>query len=257
MQENKLEMKDFVPNLLRRTEIPCMRLKLVDTTPGIAESKFGGRGYVPHDAAIPTNSEGVQMRLLAQIDCRQITIPDFPTSGLLQFWAINDDLTGCDFDNNTEQKDFRICYYETVDPTVTEEEVAAKEGNNLPCEEDFFPIEGCFGLKNPLALRTWFYRILVNEALQYLRRQKREVPLGEEHTEAMTYEEPAFDEDKQAYEAVMQLSEPMKTVIILHYYEDLTLKQIAEITDTPLSTVKTRLYSALKKLKLILKEEEK
>ena len=150
MQENKLEMKDLVPNLLRRTEIPCMRLKLVDTTPGIAESKFGGRGYVPHDAAIPTNSEGVQMRLLAQIDCRQITIPDFPTSGLLQFWAINDDLTGCNFDNNTEQKDFRICYYETVDPTVTEEEVAAKEGNHQPCEEDeedFFPIDGCFGLK--------------------------------------------------------------------------------------------------------------
>lgn len=102
MQENKFEMKDIVPELLQRTEIPCMRLKLVDTTPGIAESKFGGRGYVPHDAAIPTNSEGVQMRLLAQIDCRQITIPDFPTSGLLQFWAINDDLTGCNFDNNTE-----------------------------------------------------------------------------------------------------------------------------------------------------------
>lgn len=150
MQENKLEMKDVVPNLLQHTEIPCMRLKLVDTTPGIAESKFGGRGYVPHDAAIPTNSEGVQMRLLAQIDCRQITIPDFPTSGLLQFWAINDDLTGCNFDNNTEQKDFRICYYETVDPTVTEEEVAAKEGNHQPYEEDeedFFPIDGCFGLE--------------------------------------------------------------------------------------------------------------
>ena len=53
----------------------------------------------------------------------------------------------------------------------------------------------------------------------------------------------------------MQLPEPMKTVIILHYYEDLTLKQIAEITDTPLSTVKTRLYSALRKLKQTLKEE--
>ena len=45
MQENKFEMKDIVPELLRHTEIPCMRLKLVDTTPGIAESKFGGRGY--------------------------------------------------------------------------------------------------------------------------------------------------------------------------------------------------------------------
>ena len=101
-----------------------------------------------------------------------------------------------------------------------------------------------------------FYRL----AYSYVKEEKAaldEVPLGKEHTETMTYEEPAFDEDKQAYEAVMQLSEPMKTVIILHYYEDLTLKQIAEITDTPLSTVKTRLYSALKKLKLILKEEEK
>ena len=147
-----------------------------------------------------------------------------------------------------QNKFYRLAY-----SYVKEEQAALDVIQNAICRA----LEGCFGLKNPLALRTWFYRILVNEALQYLRKQKREVPLGEEHTEAMTYEEPAFDEDKQAYEAVMQLSEPLKTVIILHYYEDLTLKQIAEITDTPLSTVKTRLYSALKKLKLILKEEEK
>ena len=147
-----------------------------------------------------------------------------------------------------QNKFYRLAY-----SYVKEEQAALDVIQNAICRA----LESCFGLKNPLALRTWFYRILVNEALQYLRKQKREVPLGEEHTETMTYEEPAFDEDKQAYEAVMQLSEPMKTVIILHYYEDLTLKQIAEITDTPLSTVKTRLYSALKKLKLILKEEEK
>ena len=152
------------------------------------------------------------------------------------------------YKTENQNKFYRLAY-----SYVKEEQAALDVIQNAICRA----LEGCFGLKNPLALRTWFYRILVNEALQYLRKQKREVPLGEEHTEAMTYEEPAFDEDKQAYEAVMQLSEPMKTVIILHYYEDLTLKQIAEITDTPLSTVKTRLYSALKKLKLILKEEEK
>ena len=118
-------------------------------------------------------------------------------------------------------------------------------------------LEGCYGLRNPLAIKTWFYRIVVNESLQYLRKQKKETTLTEEHTATLTYHEPAFAEDKGAYEAVMQLPEPMKTVVILHYYEDLTLKQIAEITNTPLSTVKTRLYSALKKLKLTLKEEEK
>lgn len=117
-------------------------------------------------------------------------------------------------------------------------------------------LEGCFGLRNPLALKTWFYRIVVNESLQYLRKQKRETPLTDEQTAALTYTEPAFAANQEAYTAVMQLPEAMKTVIILHYYEDLTLKQIAEITETPLSTVKTRLYSGLKKLKLILKEAE-
>ena len=118
-------------------------------------------------------------------------------------------------------------------------------------------LENCFSLRNPLALKTWFYRIVVNESLQYLRKQKKETTLTEEHTAGLTYTESAFTEDNEAFAAVMQLPEPMKTVVILHYYEDLTLKQIAEITDTPLSTVKTRLYSALKKLKLTLKEEQK
>ena len=142
-------------------------------------------------------------------------------------------------------------FYRLAYSYVQEEQAALDVVQNAICRG----LENCFGLKNPSALRTWFYRILVNEALQYLRKQKKETPLAEEHTAALTYCEPAFEADQRAYEAVMGLPEAMKTVVILHYYEDMTLKQIAEITNTNLSTVKTRLYSALKKLRLILKEE--
>ncbi len=145
-----------------------------------------------------------------------------------------------------QNKFYRLAY-----SYVQEEQAALDVVQNAICRA----LEGCFGLKNPLALKTWFYRILVNESLQYLRKRKKETTLTEEHTATLTYSEPAFEEDKRAYEAVIQLPEAMKNVVLLHYYEDLTLKQIAEITDTPLSTVKTRLYSALKKLKLTLKEE--
>ena len=141
-----------------------------------------------------------------------------------------------------QNKFYRLAY-----SYVQEEQAALDVVQNAICRA----LEGCFGLKNPLALKTWFYRILVNESLQYLRKRKKETTLTEEHTATLTYRE----EDKRAYEAVIQLPEAMKNVVLLHYYEDLTLKQIAEITDTPLSTVKTRLYSALKKLKLTLKEE--
>lgn len=117
-------------------------------------------------------------------------------------------------------------------------------------------LEGCYRLKNPRALKTWFYRIVVNEALQYLRKQKKEASLPPEDAAALVYQEPAFEQDRIAYEAAINLPEQMKTVVLLHYYEDLTLKQIAEITDTNLSTVKTRLYTALKRLREQLKEDE-
>ena len=146
-----------------------------------------------------------------------------------------------------QNKFYRLAY-----SYVQDEESALDVVQNAICRG----LEGCYSLRNPLALKTWFYRIIVNEALQYLRKQKKETTLTEEHTAGLTYSEPAFTEDTATYNAVMQLPEPLKTVVILRYYEDLTLKQIAEITDTNLNTVKTRLYSALKKLKQTLKEAE-
>lgn len=113
--------------------------------PTIFESKFAGLGYVPHDKQIPVNSLDTQLRLLAQIDCSKVELENFPEKGLLQFWVIDDDLVGADFDEPTVQDDFQIIYYETVDETVTEEEVAAKVIESE--EESYFPIDKEIALK--------------------------------------------------------------------------------------------------------------
>lgn len=115
-------------------------------------------------------------------------------------------------------------------------------------------LEKCYDLKNPAALKTWFYRIVVNEALQYLREYKKELISADEEMPETVYIEQAYEKDRSVYEQVQQLPEPMKTIVVLHFYEDLTLKQIAEITKTNLNTVKTRLYSALRKLEKNMKE---
>jgi len=57
------------------------------------------------------------------------------------------------------------------------------------------------------------------------------------------------------YERVCQLPEQMKTIIILHFYEQMTLKEISQTLDVNLNTVKTRLYAALKRLKNELEVE--
>ena len=48
----------------------------------------------------------------------------------------------------------------------------------------------------------------------------------------------------------------LQTVIKLRFYEELSLKEISEVTGWNLNTVKTRLYTALKKLRLSLEGEE-
>ena len=46
-----------------------------------------------------------------------------------------------------------------------------------------------------------------------------------------------------------RLDSQLRTIIILHYFEGLTLEEVAEITKTNLDTVKTRIYRALRYLR--------
>ena len=121
---------------------PCMKIKLIDRKPSIFGSKIGGVGYLPHEMDVPTNKQGNQLRLLAQINCSDVELDNFPKQGLLQFWILNDSLSGLDFDDNTNQDGFRIVYHPFIDETVTEMELTFKVFGNPFDDEDAFPIKG-------------------------------------------------------------------------------------------------------------------
>lgn len=136
-----------IKEIMAETERESIKIELdLSHKPSIFESKFAGLGYVPHDKQIPVNSLDKQLRLLAQIDCSKIELKDFPKKGLLQFWVMDDDLVGADFDEPTVQDDFKILYYETVDESVTEEEIVAKT-TEPDDDESYFPVEKEVALK--------------------------------------------------------------------------------------------------------------
>lgn len=109
-------------------------------------------------------------------------------------------------------------------------------------------------LKDTAYLKTWFYRILVNESLMHLRRSKRLVLV-----ESIEDGEPGCGEDlaqsMDMYNAIQALEVKIRTVIILRFFEDMKLEEIAVITKTNLSTVKSRLYKGLELLKVSIGEE--
>lgn len=109
-------------------------------------------------------------------------------------------------------------------------------------------------LRQPEYLKTWFYRILLNESMNHYRRGKRLVSLDEAIPDAPA---PAGDpaERLDLYAAIDRLDPREQAIIRLRFFEDMKLEEIARITDTNLNTVKSRLYKSLKKLRELTGEE--
>ena len=109
-------------------------------------------------------------------------------------------------------------------------------------------------LKDAGAMRTWFYRILVNVCTDTLRQRKRVTLVPPEALDTGSYEDP-LPEDGSLARRVDALPPEVATIVKLRFYEDLSLKEISQIVDCPLSTVKTRLYTGLKKLRIAVEGE--
>lgn len=82
----------------------------------LSQSKFGGYPYLPLTAEHPKDENGKVMMLLAQLNFTDIPkLENMPEKGILQFFiSYEDDVYGIDFDEQTNQKNFRTVYYENV-----------------------------------------------------------------------------------------------------------------------------------------------
>ncbi len=111
-------------------------------------------------------------------------------------------------------------------------------------------------LRNEHAMRTWFYTILVNESLSVLKEKKRVVLSKEETGPEPGYEEKGFELYDELYDQIDQLEPEVQSIIRLRFFEELPLEQIAEIMKMNLSTVKSKLYRGLNRLKIAVREED-
>ena len=110
-------------------------------------------------------------------------------------------------------------------------------------------------LRQPEFLKAWFYRILLNESMNYYRHNRRLVSLDE----ALGDTAPAPAGDTAArldlYDAIGRLEEKEQTIIRLRFFQDLKLEEIAQVTGVNLNTVKSRLYKSLRKLRELTGED--
>ena len=110
------------------------------------------------------------------------------------------------------------------------------------------------GLRRPESLKPWFYRILINESMNYYRYTRRLTPLEEAAEAAAPAGDHAARLDLLA--AIGRLDQKDQLIIRLRFFEDLKLEEIAQATGLNLNTVKSRLYKGLRKLRELTGEED-
>ncbi|MFZ9395127.1 MAG: YwqG family protein [Erythrobacter sp.] len=112
-------------------------------TPG--GSRIGGPVWLPEGESWPLDAAGKRLTFLAQIDFAAMPpLPDYPTSGVLQFFIGRDDLYGANFED-PQQGSFKVIYRQSTDGPGRLETGPVTEGQRYV--DDFSPLEPEFALK--------------------------------------------------------------------------------------------------------------
>ncbi|MCI2779450.1 sigma-70 family RNA polymerase sigma factor [Clostridium perfringens] len=109
-------------------------------------------------------------------------------------------------------------------------------------------------LKKAKFFNTWITRILINVSIDFLKRKGKNQMLDESTPIIKEKCEISTEEKLDLYNAIDLLNDNYKTVIIMMYFNDMKIKDISKVMETPENTVKTYLRRAKQALGEILKE---
>jgi len=114
-------------------------------------------------------------------------------------------------------------------------------------------------LKNKEFFSTWATRIVINKCYDLLRKNKKNIVSFEENYESEIQSSEFDNYDIDLYgikKAMNNLSEGLKLIVMLYYYDDYSIKEISNIINIPEGTVKSRLSKAREIIKKELMKEE-
>lgn len=116
-------------------------------------------------------------------------------------------------------------------------------------------------IRQPEAFKGWFYKTLSRNAWKICKGKKREQPVEELYPEDLP--EPGLllehvilrEEEKTLAAEIEALPIKQRTVIVLFYYNNMSVKEIAKACGCLEGTVKSRLFNAKVRLREALKEQ--
>lgn len=146
----------------------------------------------------------------------------------------------CDNIKNLENGMYRISY------SILKNEEDAKDAVQEAIYNAYKNLET---LKDKRKFKSWIYKIVANTSFEILRNKKNYIDIEQENIPA---EKIDIDTNLTLWKAVQGLEQPYRTTITLFYYEDMSIKEISEITGSKVDAIKKQLSRGRDKIKEVI-----
>jgi RNA polymerase sigma-70 factor (ECF subfamily) len=121
-------------------------------------------------------------------------------------------------------------------------------------------LRGIGGLREPQSLPMWLYSIARNTAMSHLRGRYADKAATDENGDPSDADGDAeafsFEDAEQVHLGLSRLSLPHREVLTLHFLDDLSVEEIAELLEFSQGTIKSRLHYAKLALRTVIEQEE-
>ncbi|MBQ9982354.1 MAG: sigma-70 family RNA polymerase sigma factor [Oscillospiraceae bacterium] len=121
------------------------------------------------------------------------------------------------------------------------------DAEDAVCNAIMKAFENLEQLKEENYFKSWITRIVINESYMICRKNKHTQSI-----EDVLYEPSYTDYHDETWEIVNSLEEEYRTVLILFYYNDIPIKDIADHLNIAVGTVKSRLNRGRQKVKALI-----
>ncbi len=118
-------------------------------------------------------------------------------------------------------------------------------------------------LKKEEGFQPWLFQILYRTAYRQIKKRKREIPdedvgMRTDATDGITSLDRIIrtEEEQMVYSAVQALDFKHRAVVVMFYYNEMSMREIAKVLGCTEGTVKSRLFTARKKLRKSLAWKE-
>lgn len=146
----------------------------------------------------------------------------------------------CDNIKNLENGMYRLSY------SILKNEEDAKDAVQEAIYNAYKKLET---LKDKRKFKSWIYKIVTNTSFEILRNKKNYIDIEQENIAA---EKIDIDTNLTLWKAVQGLEQPYRTTITLFYYEDMSIKEISEITGSKVDAIKKQLSRGRDKIKEVI-----